>query len=571
MNLHKRFLLQFFTQLLLLSAVFLVTILAIWAIIGFSLTEQDARQDLAKAESSYFTGKISVDGKNVSINPELKELAERQNGQLLVVDAEGYVLDSFQAPEQTPSRMQANELAAWLLGTDSAGKERAYWKLEYFDEDPLYLLFEKENKAAGLTAALEPGVDWGQKQLGLTADMEKELQAENAWVQLVDAGGVVVDSFGEEAPKFTASIDGIDRLAAEWPMLSVSVDEATQTALYVGVAETPSSFLEHSFADRKLIYVFLLLLLPLVIGTFWYARKFGMPLLVMMQWIQNLGSRQYEAPQDASGQPALYTKKGKLKRKYRLYKDLIGTLEQLTDTLKQHKVQRRELNQTREDWISGLSHDLKTPLSSISGYAQLLEAENYQWSKTEAKEFAGIIHEKSGYMMELLEDLTLTFRLKNNALPLSKEPVELNEFMRRTIIQFINEPANADFEFDFQPADEDVMADIDPKWFQRIVDNLIANAVKYNPPGTTITISLSTIERHLFIVRIEDDGTGMDKKTFNKLFERYYRGSNTVESGNGSGLGMAITKQLVGLHGGSIKVTSEVSSGTTVRLMVPMQ
>src|SRR5690606_8889093 len=116
-----------------------------------------------------------------------------------------------------------------------------------------------------------------------------------------------------------------------------------------------------------------------------------------------------------------------------------------------------------------------------------------------------------------------------------------------------------------------IAADIDPKWFQRIVDNLIANAVKYNPSGTTITVALSTIEQHLFIVRIEDDGTGMDAKTLNKLFDRYYRGSNTLDSGNGSGLGMAITKQLIGLHGGSIKVTSEVGRGTTVRLMVPMQ
>ncbi|MDN7228043.1 HAMP domain-containing sensor histidine kinase [Planococcus sp. N064] len=571
MNLHKRFMLQFFIQLLLLSAVFFVTILTIWAIIGFSLSEQDARQDLAKAESSYFTGKISVDGKNVTIELELKEMAERQNGWLMVVDVEGQVLAAFGAPEQASSRIQENELAAWLLGTDPAGKERAYWKLEYFDEDPVYLLFEKANKAMGLAAVLKPDVNWSQKQLELTADLKKKLQAENAWVQLVDANGEVVDRFGEEAPELSESMDGLDRLAAEWPMASVTVDEVTQTALYVGVAEPPSSFLEDNFADRKLIYVFLLLLLPLVIGTFWYARKFGMPLLVMMQWIQNLGSRQYEAPQDASGQPALYTKKGKLKRKYRLYKDLVGTLEQLTDTLKQHKVQRRELNQTREDWISGLSHDLKTPLSSISGYAQLLEAENYEWSSTEAKEFAGIIHEKSGYMMELLEDLTLTFRLKNNALPLSKEPVELNEFMRRTIIQFINEPANAAFEFDFQPAARSIVAEIDSKWFQRIVDNLIANAVKYNPPGTMITVSLSTIEQHLFIVRIEDDGIGMDPKTLNKLFERYYRGSNTVDSGNGSGLGMAITKQLVGLHGGSIKVTSESGSGTTVRLMVPMQ
>ncbi|WP_305158289.1 histidine kinase dimerization/phospho-acceptor domain-containing protein, partial [Priestia megaterium] len=101
----------------------------------------------------------------------------------------------------------------------------------------------------------------------------------------------------------------------------------------------------------------------------------------MMKWIQNLGSGLYEQPLDLHQRPIMLNKKGKLKRKYRLYKDLITTLVQLTETLQQNETQRRKMTQTRDEWISGLSHDLKTPLASISGYAQMLESENYWWTE----------------------------------------------------------------------------------------------------------------------------------------------------------------------------------------------
>ena len=294
-------------------------------------------------------------------------------------------------------------------------------------------------------------------------------------------------------------------------------------------------------------------------------------MITMMKWIQNLGSGLYEQPLDIHQRPVMINKKGKLKRKYRLYKDLIATLAQLTETLQLHETQRRKITQTREEWITGLSHDLKTPLSSISGYAQMLESKDYDWTEEETREFAGIIAEKSTYMMNLLEDLTLTFRLKNQALPLVKEEVDINEFIRRTIIHFINDPTTSDMKFIFQPHNETIFASIDPKWFQRIMDNLIANAVKYNPSGTTITVSISTIEEHLLIITIKDDGIGMDNETIGKLFHRYYRGTNTSDSDSGTGLGMAITKQLVHLHGGSINVKSTLQKGTTVRIILPIQ
>lgn len=570
MTLHRRFILQFFIQLLVLSLVFFFTLVAVWAIIGFSISEEEVSRDLADADSSYFINKINMEEDKVTFDEELTSLITEQNGWLMAVDASGKVLNSYGAPETLAAEFQVTDMMDFMIGEHPSNRQRTYWKLELFDEEPLYLFFEKENIAASLVAAIEPQIDWQKASLNLSAAAKKQAEADNVWIQLLDQEGTVLQSYGRKN-NAAYTTEEIASLGEEGSLTAAHLDISTGRAVIAGLDEPSSIVPQTAFANRTIISILLLVLAPLIIGTFCYARKFGLPLLVMMQWIQNLGNNQFEQPLDQNKQPILINKKGRLKRKYRLHKELISTLEQLTETLKTHKNQRQESEKAREDWISGLSHDLKTPLSSISGYAQMLEADSYDWSETETRQFAGVISEKSVYMMDLLEELTLTFRLQNNALRLVREELDINEAIRRTIIQFINEPANHGIHIEYQPYLKGLVARVDAKWFQRIIDNLIANAIKYNPPGTLIHVSISTIEQHLFIVHIEDDGIGMDAQTLNKMFDRYYRGSNTSDSGTGSGLGMAITKQLIQLHDGSINVTSSPGQGTAVRVILPMR
>jgi signal transduction histidine kinase len=110
------------------------------------------------------------------------------------------------------------------------------------------------------------------------------------------------------------------------------------------------------------------------------------------------------------------TPKGTLRRRFRLFADVILSLQHLTQTLRHNEEMRRQLEQTREEWIAGVSHDLKTPLSSIKGYSHMLAAEQYRWTEEEVREFSGIILEKANYMETLIDDLSLTYRLKNKKL-----------------------------------------------------------------------------------------------------------------------------------------------------------
>lgn len=532
----------------------------------------ESKQDLSKADSYFITDLVTIEDEKVLLKRELKNLVQEQSGWLLSITDQGDVIGAFNIKGAIPEKLTESEIASMIYGDRSDDEQYTYWEV---GEQPYYVLFGKIRPEEKHLEQIIPSVDWKQQKLNLSSNLQTELEREKGWVQLINTEGNVLDSYGNvEKKRYT--VKTLFRLTEHETQSTVSyLDPNSGLTLLVGSSnENKSQIFEKNMFDRMMksfLVITAVALLLLLASTFWYARKFGVPLMALMKWIQNLGSGLYYEPVDTHGQLITRTKKGKLRRKFRLYKELILTLSQLTEILRNNEKQQRMIAQTREEWISGLSHDLKTPLSSISGYAQMLASNDYSWSEKETKDFAKIMAEKSEYMMDLLEDLTLTYRLKNNALPITKVPTDLNEFIRRTIIHYINDPVNHERSFQFKPHSEPIIGSIDPKWFQRILDNIIANAIHYNSPETTISVTLTCLEDRLVVIKIEDNGKGMDNDTLRKLFSRYYRGRNTGETDNGSGLGMAITKQLVLLHEGTINVQSELGKGTVFRIILPIK
>lgn len=570
MNIHKRFIGQFFIQITLVFILLSLILITIWGIIGFSIIQSDIEKDLSNADSLYFSNRISIEDEQVTFDDQLKTIVEKQDGQLFVLTEDGDVMGSYHRMSDKSTDLNKNELTSFML---ESSEGYSTWELDEEDSQTYFLLFFKRNASQEILDEVQSEIDLENQHLALSDRSQKKIDEENGWIQIVDSTGKVVDEYGTKEQQTHYSMHDFMLLSEDQPdRVATYYDQGTGYSLIVGTNNMESEMSgEESLyqtLDRSFLVVSILLFLLLLVGTFWYARKFGVPLIMMMRWIENLGEGVYERPRDYHQSNILLNKKGKLKRKYRLYKDFISTLEQLTETLEKNEAERLKMTQTREEWITGISHDLKTPLASVTGYSQMLASEAYSWNEAETREFAEVISEKSTYMMELLEDLTLTYRLRNQALPIVKEEVDLNEFVRRAIIHFINDPANHEMTFNFQPYDEAVFVSIDKKWFQRMIDNLIANAIKHNPPGTTITISISMIEQYLVIINIEDNGIGMSNETLDKLFQRYYRGTNTNDDGSGTGLGLAITKQLVQLHNGSIQVKSTPNKGTNIRVIL---
>lgn len=220
--------------------------------------------------------------------------------------------------------------------------------------------------------------------------------------------------------------------------------------------------------------------------------------------------------------------------------------------------------------MTGISHDLRTPLSTIQGFGHLLESGQYTWTDEELQGMGKMIREKGDYMLALLQDFSLAFQLKNQALSFPVGKLEINEFVRRTVLRYVNDVTLAHVSFAFESSPDAIFIKSDAKWLQRVLDNLIWNGIKHNPPGVAITLKTWRDEREAFIA-VEDNGVGFDEETKHNLFERYYRGTATEDGTDGTGLGMNIAKAIVLAHKGKIDVESQVGQGTRIVLRFPLE
>ncbi|MED4256455.1 HAMP domain-containing sensor histidine kinase [Priestia megaterium] len=309
-------------------------------------------------------------------------------------------------------------------------------------------------------------------------------------------------------------------------------------------------------------------MLAVVMVAFIFGKLFGSPLLHISSWLQNLANNKLEEPKGNKGVPASQRLNGQLKQTYKVYDDVIADLHKLTDTLKSSDLERKKLEKTREEWMTGISHDLKTPISVVKGYAALLANKDYRWSSKEIREFSSIIHGRMDYMERLVEDFNLTFQLKNDALPMKLELCNLVELVRQAIVDIANDPqVENKYEFSYEPTFEAIYRKVDPKLLKRAMINLIGNAVKHNSPGTIIRISIQKKNNNqgisLIHIIVQDNGIGMDEVTIKNLFNRYYIGSNSPERKGSTGLGMTISNEIIQAHGGKIEVTSILGEGTT--------
>ncbi|MEK3782764.1 sensor histidine kinase [Paenibacillus sp. FSL R5-0810] len=296
----------------------------------------------------------------------------------------------------------------------------------------------------------------------------------------------------------------------------------------------------------------------------WY---FGGPLGFIMSWIHRLSQDIYKPPANVS---KIYTRKGKLRMRFRLYREVLEHLQSLGSILQANEIERTQIEQAKQDWIAGISHDLKTPLTYIKGYSALLLNEQYEWSKEEAISFIREMDDKGKHMEELIQDLSLVTQLNraDGALPLQKTNQDLVEFTKRVVADISNNPQAGSYHLHFQADSPAIHVDFDSKFMQRILQNIMMNSVLHNPEHTDIYVQIADSGEHA-VIRIKDNGVGMPAHTVEHLFHQYYRGTTTDSSSEGTGLGMAIVYKLVQAHDGTITVESEPSKGTTFTVLLP--
>lgn len=271
-------------------------------------------------------------------------------------------------------------------------------------------------------------------------------------------------------------------------------------------------------ADRFQLLLFIFV--PVLLGGGLWGVYLVEPLLFILSLIRCLSTGQ----NDLSGNTAkVYDRKGRLKLPYRLYKEVLDDLSRLSEYLSETECKREKLEENKKNWITGISHDLKTPLSYITGYAELLLGEDYQFEQEERLFFLANIRNKGVAIGELIEDLNLSFKMdeQNGPLPLSCSQFDLVDFMQRLIADIINEPRASGYELTLLFDVSHIEVNADQRLLQRAFQNIIKNGVLHNPQGTLIETNIKLMPPNQIMIDIRDNGHGINENMVKNLFTRY--------------------------------------------------
>ena len=238
--------------------------------------------------------------------------------------------------------------------------------------------------------------------------------------------------------------------------------------------------------------------------------------------------------------------------RYTVFRSLAIDINRLSEELKR-------VHMLRSDFVNSYSHEFKTPITSISGFAQLLLDDNNNLSEEERKHYLQIIAQEAERLSKLSSNTFLLSQLESQKILADTKPYSLDEQLRRCVIMLSNQWSEKNI---------NVVGDIDEVIFngdedlmQHLWLNLINNAIKFTPDGGTIEVSLKQ-ENEKITVTISDSGIGMSEEMVQRIFDKYYQGT-TDKANAGLGLGLSIVYRIIILCKGRIKVESKLGEGST--------
>jgi len=230
--------------------------------------------------------------------------------------------------------------------------------------------------------------------------------------------------------------------------------------------------------------------------------------------------------------------------------------------------EHKKLDDMRKEFVANVSHEIRTPITSIKSYAETLLDGVMEDPKT-AKEFLEVIESEADRMTLLVKDLLDLSRFDNNQLQLQLEETDITSLVAQCIKQSYVLASKKSQKFVFDDKQKRYMVNVDPARINQVITNLINNAIKYGSDGCAITIETSEAARHYF-VSITDKGPGISKDDLPHIFDRFYRVDKARSRAmGGTGLGLAISKEIMEAHGGKIFAESQLGVGTTMTLQFP--
>jgi len=244
-----------------------------------------------------------------------------------------------------------------------------------------------------------------------------------------------------------------------------------------------------------------------------------------------------------------------------------STFLQMSDRIIQQVKLLKHNDNSRRELIANVSHDLRTPLASLQGYLETLLLKKEKLSESESLEYVKTAFENSQRLQKLISELFELASLENNDATLHFEAFSLSELAQDVSQKFKLRAKNKDITLKTKIPEKPVFVSADIGLIQRVLENLIDNAIKYTPDGGCVEIILGTNESSV-ATAIRDSGQGISEEDAQHVFERFYRIEKHRDE-DGSGLGLAIVKRIMQLHNSSISVSPAPDKGTIFSFDLP--
>lgn len=307
-----------------------------------------------------------------------------------------------------------------------------------------------------------------------------------------------------------------------------------------------------------LIPVFLFLYLILIaVFIIWLNRKVKKPLVLLNGAMLDFADGYRDAPVEYHGPEE--------------FVQICESFNKMSLRLQESEAARQKLDEGRQKMLADISHDLKTPITIIQGYSKAL-AEG-MIPKEKQERYLNVIYHKSNGLTDLINTFYDYSRLEHPDFTLNQEDTDLCEYCREYIADKYEEIEMADFSIELSIPEYSIVCPIDRIQFRRAIENILANALKHNPPGTTVFFSMKApSDRRQAVLTVGDNGKGIPGEMTDTIFKPFTVGDESRNNRQGSGLGLAIAKKIVDAHHGTIMLVIPPEGGmkTEFKIKLPL-
>jgi signal transduction histidine kinase len=322
-------------------------------------------------------------------------------------------------------------------------------------------------------------------------------------------------------------------------------------------AKTKNGFLQskrNRFITDSVVVFILAYVTIIFCFSLWLNYKIKNPLHMLCQALNNFSgveeeSITYEGPKE--------------------FMEICDSFNEMSRRLAKSEAEKKKLESGRQTMIAGISHDLKTPITVLLGYARALN--DGVVPQKEQTAYLVTIEQKAKDLNDLINTFHEYSMLEHPNYKLDLQEVDICNYLRDYIAERYNEIILAGFELEVNIPESHILCKVDNRALQRVFSNILSNSLKYNDKGTTILVSLSISPAWIRIL-FGDNGTGIPKEIADTLFEPFVLGEKS-RTGQGSGLGLSVAKKIVEAHGGMIQCMSDFPKGwkTTFEIMLPYE